>query len=827
LAEVLKNWDLGFIVTYAWNIRILNTIYPHKMIENKQSGWPVIALVVILLAGLIVRIVYLRENMNQPEFTHPAIDGAYHDYWARGLAGMGWSLPDGYADPRIRTLPYFRPPGYPYLLGAVYLISGGSYLTPRIVQMILGLVGVAAAFVFARRWYGDRTALIFSGLMAFYWSFIYFEGELLGAGIAVFLAIILLAVSSAWIEKFGFMRGFSAGVVLGIYALFRPNILLFAPVLIIWAFYLGRRRLSRGRISILFAGFLLGCALSVLPVTVRNYIVAGDPVMISAQGGMSLLIGNNESSDGTNHYLPGFGMMSSPFDYPEAVRGLEAELGLEKESLSYSAASRAYAIRAIEFIIGHPEISLRLLARKTALFWGPAEVTNNRDISTVLAHSNILRLIPFSFSFCLASCLLGLFFCCSGTDSVSLSASSRQASLLVVLFIGTYFISVLPFVAAARYRLPVIPGMLLFSALALDRLMFIFINRKYKRFFIRLVILGGLILLTSLNLSGYESSPSKWHYDRGLAYEESGNPAAAEAEYLQALELKPDDFRSRINLGALLLKRNDAAGAIREYQLAIRACPDQAEAYSNLGEAYLEEGEYHKAIENLRKAIAIDPASLPAYNNLGIVLRLRGDRVGAVEAFRHALRINPNYEEGQYNLGVILASLSRFDEAIEHYRIALRINPTGADILNNLGSALASRGDSTDAYYYFTEAFRLDPGMADAHNNLANILAERKDYHKAIEHYEQALKINPDYGEASYNLAYTLDLMGDSDEARRNYERSLRINPLNARAHYNLAIIFLKDQRRDEAVKHLERTLALDPEFAPARQLLEKIMGKQ
>jgi len=797
------------------------------MIGNKQSVWSVIALVIILLAGLIIRLIYLRENMNQPEFSYPAIDGAYHDYWARGLSGEGWILPDGYTDPRIENLPYFRPPGYPYLLGGIYLISGGSYIIPRIVQLLLGLAGVAAAFVFARRWYGDRTALIFSGLMTFYWSFIYFEGELLGAGGAVFLAIILLAVSSAWIENFGFMRGLSTGMVLGIFSLFRPNILLFAPVLIIWAFYLRRRRLSGGRISILIAGFLLGCTLLLLPVAARNYIVAGDPVMISAQGGMSLLIGNNESSDGTNHYLPGFGRMSSPFDYPEAVRILEAELGLEKNSLSYSAASRVYALRAIEFIIGHPETSLRLLARKTALFWGPAEVTNNREITTVLAHSNILRLIPLSFPFCLASCLLGLFFCCSGTDSAPRSVPSRQVSLLVVLFIGTYFLSVLPFASAARYRLPVIPGLLLFAGLAFDRLMDIFTNREYTRFFIRLVILGGLFLLTSLNLSGYESSPSKWYYDRGLAYEAAGNPAAAEAEYLQALKLNPDDFKSGINLGALLLKRDDTAGAIRAYQLAIRARPDKAESYSNLGEAYLEAGDYNTATEILRKAIALDPGSLPAYNNLGIVLRMQGDRRGAIEAFRHAIRINPDYEEGQYNLGVVLASLNRFDEAIKHYRIALRINPIGTDIRNNLGASLVSRGDTSEAYVHFTEALRLEPGLADAHNNLANILAERKAYHEAIEHYEQALKINPDYGEASYNLAYTLDLMGDSGEARRNYERSLRINPYNARAHYNLAIIFLKEQRQDEAVKHLERTLALDPEFGPAHQLLEKIIDNQ
>jgi len=736
---------------------------------------------------------------------------------------MGWTVPDGYPDPRIRALPYFRPPGYPYLLGLVYLISDGSYLAPRIAQMVLGLLGIAAAFIFARKWYGERTALIFSGLMAVYWSFIYFEGELLGASSAVFLTIILLAVSAAWVERFSFSRGLFSGIVLGLFALFRPNILLFAPVLMAWALWPRRRVSPEGRISVLLVGFLLGSSLAIAPVALRNYIIAGDLVMISAQGGMSLLIGNNEAADGTNHYLPGFGLMTSPFDYPAAVRGLELELGMEKDSLSYSSASRAYALRAIEYIYHHPGTSLRLLIRKTALFWGPSEVANNRDISTFLSHSRLLRLLPFGFSFSLASALIGLFFSFPGTATAPRSVRSRQVSLLVALFIGTYFLSVLPFAAAARYRLPVIPGLLLFSALALDRLISIIVDQKYKRFLLWLVLFAALLFFTGLNPSGYEPSPSKWHYDRALAYEAAGHPERAGSEYLRALELNPDDFRSRLNLGALLLKREETTGAIRAYQAVIRSSPDFAEAYSNLGEAYFQSDEYRKARESLQKAIEIDPDCFQAYNNLGTVLRITGDVTGSIDAFRHAIRINPDYGEAHYNLGVVLAGQGRLDEAIVYYRTALRIDPRSADIRNNLGSALASRGETSEAYLHFTEAIRLDPGLADGHNNLANILAERKNYPEAIEHYQQALKINPDYGEACYNLAYTLDMMGESERACRNYERSLRINPLNPRAHYNMAIISLKENRRDEALKHLEETLSLDPEFEPARRMMEKM----
>ena len=357
-------------------------------------------------------------------------------------------------------------------------------------------------------------------------------------------------------------------------------------------------------------------------------------------------------------------------------------------------------------------------------------------------------MLPLNFSFCLASSLLGLIIFCSGTASSPRSVRSRQVSLLVVLFIGTYFISVLPFASAARYRLPVIPGLLLFSALAIDRLIDVFTDRKYKQFLLWLVLWASLFSLTGINLAGYEASPSKWHYDRGLAYEAGGHPGKAESEYLRALDLNPDDFRSRLNLGALLLKRKDTAGAIRAYQGVIRSSPGFAEAYSNLGEAYFQSDEYRKAGESLRKAIEIDPDCFHAYNNLGTVLRITGDLKGSIDAFRHAIRINPDYGEAHYNLGTVLAGQGRLDEAIEYYRIALRLDPRSADIRNNLGTVLASRGDISEALIQFKEALRINPGLADGHNNLANILAERKNYREAIEHYQQALNNNPDDGEA-------------------------------------------------------------------------------
>jgi len=63
------------------------TVVPGK----KKAVWEVLLLVLIILVGILLRGVYLVEISEKPDFSHPLIDAAYHDYWARGLATGNWA----------------------------------------------------------------------------------------------------------------------------------------------------------------------------------------------------------------------------------------------------------------------------------------------------------------------------------------------------------------------------------------------------------------------------------------------------------------------------------------------------------------------------------------------------------------------------------------------------------------------------------------------------------------------------------------------------------------------------------------------------------------
>jgi hypothetical protein len=179
--------------------------------RNPLSPRILLLLAVIILAGLVLRGLYLRELVNTPDFEFPLVDSEYHDYWARGMAFGNLSPPRFEPDPQIQKYPYFRPPGYPFFLAAVYKMTGRGYLTPRLVQMLIGLVNAVLAFAIARRLFGDVAALLVAALMSFYWIFIYFEGEFLEPVFAVLLVLATVYVLMIWLKGLSLLHMFARG----------------------------------------------------------------------------------------------------------------------------------------------------------------------------------------------------------------------------------------------------------------------------------------------------------------------------------------------------------------------------------------------------------------------------------------------------------------------------------------------------------------------------------------------------------------------------------------------------------------------------------------
>jgi Tfp pilus assembly protein PilF len=115
-----------------------------------------------------------------------------------------------------------------------------------------------------------------------------------------------------------------------------------------------------------------------------------------------------------------------------------------------------------------------------------------------------------------------------------------------------------------------------------------------------------------------------------IGFHRSGNLAAAQTAYVQALAVDPDNVDALHLFGALLSDQGDPKGLdLMARAVALR--PDLAAAHQNLGNAYIRFERLADAERHFRRAAALQPNDADASNNLGGAL-LRREQYTEAEA---------------------------------------------------------------------------------------------------------------------------------------------------------------------------------------------------
>ena len=718
----------------------------------------IVILAAILLAGLGLRAAYLSELSDAPDFAHPLADAGFHDYWARGLATGEWQPPGNQPDPQISQRPFLRPPGYPYFLALVYRFGGLSYTAPRVAQMGLGLFSALLGYWLARRLFGPRPALLTAAFLSLYWALVYFEGELQAPVLLVFLGLVV-AHALAWLaRRITWGRALLCGLAIGAFSLVRVNLLLFVPIVVVWIWWVARRQKVQRKWLFAAAMLVVGTVAMIAPATIRNYVVAHDFVLVSANGGINLYAGNNEQSDGVSAKLPVLEEMLgqtgwSWFRWGDVLAAVERSEGCE---LTTSEVSSFFSRQARDYIFKHPGRTLLLMGKRAVMFWGPNEIANNKAIAQERAHSHFLRYGP-GFPSVLACCLIGLVLL-TLDHRHSASADTENAcwrfdtTVALVVLILVYFASFLPFLVAARFRIPILPFMAIFAAYGIDRFICFATQRQWPRLFATVVGLLAIWLLVRVEFVPYKPQVAWWHTDRAAALVAQGDLDLAADEYRAALEAQPAYVAARFGLAGILAKQGQPAQAIEHYQAGLKLQPDAVDAWL--------------AVARL--------------------LSEAGRSVEAASAYQSALQQDPQRSEAWINLGVELAKQQRYPHAAASYRKALALDARSADAWFNLGKAEAAQGNDAEAQAAYRSALEVNPQHEQAHVNLGNLLRKGGDTATAIEHYHAAVQMNPQSFVARYNLAGALATSGHTAEAIEQFEAALRINPQHAGAQQAL-----------------------------------------
>jgi len=805
-----------------------------KVDGRKPGPWlTVLVLGAILLVGGLLRASYLGELVKAPDFDQPVVDPGFYDYWARAILSGDWTPPAGRPDPQIPTTPFAKPPGYPYFLALAYWLTGGSYLGVRIIQMALGLTNVVLMFLLGRAVFAPAVGLVAAGFAAIYWIFIYFEGELNSPAVVLFLLLAAMNVLASWPRKPTWVRAAVPGLLLGLLTLIRPESLAILPIVAVWGWFAFRPKVrARGRLVRI--GLFLACAvLAIAPVTVRNYLVSNEFCSIAAFGGLNLYASNNELADGVSPKLDVKALLgvSHPLDNEGGPLYLEAlRRKLNRPDLTYAEFNQHVTEQALRYIASHPGRIAKLVAKKALLFWGPAEVSNNKVHYYDKRFSPTLRFLP-GFPWAAGLGILGVALLVQRVNRLRHEGQSwppkATVPALLVLYVFMTFVSFLPFFVVARYRVPVIPILLLFAAYAVCRIAG-FLSGGERSRAARWALLGaGLVAAFSIPLVPYSYSMAKWHHLRGVAYAGKGDFNHAIEELLEAAPSGDDVPDLYANLAGVYLAKADYEAAAHWYREGLRVNPSSVHAETGLGMALDASGDREEALAHFEKAVELNALFVPALVNLGTALANSGQPEGAEAHLREAVRLAPGNAAAACALGRALGMQEKTDEAAAAFRKAIENDPDSGEAYALLGYELAKLDKASEAVEAYRRAVELRPDDTESRIEYASLLSSMERYDAAAQQFAQAAQARPDNAWLHHEWGYALFMARKPEQAVEPFRKATRLAPETA-AHWNsLGMALAASGNVREAEREFERALTLDPNLIDALNNLGNILASR
>jgi 4-amino-4-deoxy-L-arabinose transferase-like glycosyltransferase len=186
----------------------------------------------------------------------------------------------------------FTPPGYPALIALLFAAFGREDRFVGWLHALLGAATVVLAFLAARRLSGSAVAALAAfAVLAVYPPLLLYTGLFLTETAFAFFLLLFFTLFVAAAESGRKLVGALAGIVFGVAAAVRPNLLLAVPFLAVVAFILrsDRRVLRAAAIAAIAAAPVL------VGASIRPSRLAGRPVLLATNGGVNFYLAHTDA----------------------------------------------------------------------------------------------------------------------------------------------------------------------------------------------------------------------------------------------------------------------------------------------------------------------------------------------------------------------------------------------------------------------------------------------------------------------------------------------------------------------------------------------------
>jgi tetratricopeptide (TPR) repeat protein len=585
---------------------------------------PIDRKVALFALALFVRLLHLALlYVFAPEIVdHPVLDARYSHRFAQDLlSGTG-----------LANRIFFMNPAYAYLLAAVYTVTGPSPLAAALFQSLFGAGGVVLLHELCRKWWDARTALVAALLLALYRPAMIDAAllETVEMGTFAFLLSVWLIASAEGARARRSL--FLAGVVFLWSVLCRGNLILAAPALL-----LARWLNLSGSWSSKLRGVVplaLGMALVMGVVGLRNRLVGGEWVWLTAYPGQNFFLANHRGNvTGSPHETLPF-LRPNPA-YEEADFRNEAER-LSGRPLTSKEVSKFWFERGLADVTANPGFTTVRFFRKLALGFSAYEIADNYNLA-YLTSLTPLRWVPLAnFAAIIGLALVG----------VGLGWKRRRELALLYLPSAMYLFSFGAFFVSSKIRMFLVPFLVAFAAHAA---VYLYDSFRQRRFRIVGAAAVAIALVTGASIGLGRSSPMvQVDWSQALnthagTLTEAGRKTEARPLREAALALDPDNPFLLINVGIAASEANDHAAAAAFFHRAIQSKPGLAAAHRLYGIALAQTGAFKEAEAELRQSVTLDLDGPESRFNLAVLLVRTGRREEAHRLFEEILSKYPEH----------------------------------------------------------------------------------------------------------------------------------------------------------------------------------------
>lgn len=361
--------------------------------------------------GLAVRLAFIRELTLTPlwwvNFSE-GLDTLTHLRASQAILADAWLSDTG------RT--FYQSPLYAYVLGGTQRLLGPDPVWLAYTQAVWSALAVLVVTRLAARHAGPAAGFAAAVLASVCVQAIFYPLYFLPATLEMLCASLALSAVAAAVPAHSAGPWRWAGLAIGLAFLARPNIAAATAAMLVALILFARP--PAGRVAVAGLGLAAGLALVLAPMLIRNLQVAGLPGLLPSSGRENFRIGNSEDS------------LVSGFSYPTGP-----PLPLFSGAM------------------------LRHQAAKLTAFFRGYEVPQNVNMYLVREESMVLSMPLLGLHHLVGLGVLG-----------ALAGRRGLAVKLLVVWVLAYAASVSAFFVVGRFRLPVVPALVLLGAVGLGEL---------------------------------------------------------------------------------------------------------------------------------------------------------------------------------------------------------------------------------------------------------------------------------------------------------------------------------------------------------------------